>query len=121
MMNGHEDAEVQRLIIESLQKEIAQLKQDKEDLGKEDQQYDGPVHLWFELSYAQYLTVPRLALQSMPLGWQVRFARCLQELDEKLEWRPTEGRYWVKLKDDKGRYVRDKLEDYRRAPLMKLK
>jgi hypothetical protein len=83
--------------------------------------YDGPIHLWFELSYAQYLTVPRLALQSMPIEWQERFAKCLCELDESLDWRPKRGRYWVRLKDEKGRYAHDPLMDYRHGKLMELK
>lgn len=83
--------------------------------------YDGPVHLWFELSYAQYLTVPRLALQSMPEEWQERFAKCLNELDDRLDWRPKSGRYWVKLKGGNGKYVRDPLADYRHKPLLELK
>ena len=56
---------------------------------------DGPVHAWFELSYAQYLTVPRTALQSMPIEWQERFVACLEELDKGLDWRPDGGDcYW---------------------------
>jgi hypothetical protein len=77
--------------------------------------FDEPIHEWFELSYAQYLTVPRSVLQSMPKEWQDRFVKCLEELDEKIDWRPQEGCYWVKLKDDKGRYMRDPLMDYERG------
>lgn len=76
---------------------------------------DEPIHLWFELSYAQYLTIPRSVLQSMPLGWQKRFVKCLEELDELIDWRPKEGRYWVQLKDGKGRYVNDEFQDYERG------
>ena len=76
---------------------------------------DGAIHDWFELSYAQYLTIPRSVLQSMPSEWQEIFVKCLEELDEKIDWRPKEGRYWVKLKDDKGRYVEDPLMDYQRG------
>ncbi len=76
---------------------------------------EDPIHLWFELSYAQYLTVPRSVLQSMPHEWQERFVKCLEELDEKIDWRPEEGRYWVQLKDSKGRYVHDTLMDYQRG------
>ena len=74
-----------------------------------------PIHQWFELTYAQYLTMPRSVLQSMPMEWQRRFARCLYELDELIDWRPKEGRYWVKLKDGKGRYVADPFMDYERG------
>jgi hypothetical protein len=73
----------------------------------------GPVHTWFELSYAHYLTIPRSVLQSMPVYWQERFVKCLQELDEALPWRPSEGRYYVQLRNDKGYFARDPLSDYR--------
>lgn len=74
-----------------------------------------PVHLWFELTYAQYLTIPRSLLQSMPQEWQSRFVRCLEELDSAFDWRPEQGRYWVRLKDDNGRFVQDPLMDYERG------
>ena len=73
------------------------------------------IHHWFELSYAQYLTIPRSALQSMPDEWQSEFVALLEELDETIDWRPKEGRYWVQLKDRKGRYVADPLMDYERG------
>lgn len=79
------------------------------------------VHEWFELSYAQYLTIPRSVLQSMPDEWQERFVACLKELDETIDWRPESGsRYFVDLriiKDDGGRGVRvhDPLMDYQRG------
>lgn len=74
---------------------------------------DEPVHQWFELSYSQYLTVPRSVLQNMPSDWQRRFVACLEELDALRDWRPKAGRYWVALKDEQGRYDRDPLMDYR--------
>lgn len=73
------------------------------------------IHDWFELSYAQYLTIPRSVLQSMPDEWQVRFVKCLEELDEAIDWRPDVGRYWVQLRDENGRYVADPLMDYERG------
>lgn len=73
------------------------------------------IHHWFELSYAQYLTIPRSALQSMPMDWQYRFTECLNMLDETINWRPKCGRYWVRLKDNAGRYVHDPLMEYRHA------
>lgn len=68
---------------------------------------------WFELSYAQFLTVPRLVMESMPPVWQARMARLLEEMDATFDWHPKEGRYWVKLKDEKGRYTDAPLQDYR--------
>lgn len=46
-----------------------------------DDRLNGPIHGWFELSYANYLVVPRARLQSMPVEWQERMVACLEELD----------------------------------------
>lgn len=77
---------------------------------------EDPLDEWFELSYAQYLTIPRSVLQSMPAEWKERFAKCLTQLDEMIDWRPSEGRYWVELRDGKGRIARDPFKEYRHAP-----
>jgi hypothetical protein len=73
------------------------------------------IHDWFELTYAQYLTIPRSVLQSMPEQWQKDFVQLLENLDDTIDWRPKEGRYWVKLKDKKGRLIDDPLMDYERG------
>ena len=78
------------------------------------EEYTDHVHDWFELTYAQYLTVPRSILQAMPGEWQMRFVQCLEELDAAFDWRPKEGRYWCRLKDGRGRFVDDPLMEYRR-------
>ena len=74
-----------------------------------------PIHEWFELTYAQYLTIPRSVLQSMPIDWQKKLRDLLNELDATIDWRPLEGRYWVTLKDGRGRYAHDPLMDYERG------
>jgi hypothetical protein len=76
---------------------------------------DEPIHVWFELNYAQYLTIPRSVLQSMPLEWQSRFVACLEELDDAIDWRPQNGRYYVYLKDANGKYAKDPFMDYQRG------
>lgn len=73
------------------------------------------IHDWFELTYAQYLTVPRTALQSMPDDWQEKFVALLEELDDKIDWRPKDGSYWVKLRNRRGAYIVDSLMDYERG------
>lgn len=75
---------------------------------------DEPIHLWFELSYAHYLTIPRSVLQSMPTDWQKRFVQCLEELDELMDWRPKQGRYNVQLRNG-NLYTKDPLMDYERG------
>ena len=72
-----------------------------------------PLNAWFELTYAQFLTVPRLVLQSMPLEWQRRMAVLLQEMDDTFDWRPEEGRYWVQLRDGHGQFQDAPLNNYR--------
>lgn len=39
----------------------------------------GPIHTFFSLSYASWLTLPRVALQEMPLDWQAKFVALLEE------------------------------------------
>ena len=77
------------------------------------------VHDWFELTYAQYLTIPRSVLQSMPRKWQEKFTELLYQLDAEMDWRPKDGQYWVQLRDDKGRYLKlsayDPFMDYERG------
>jgi hypothetical protein len=72
-----------------------------------------PIHDWFELTYAQYLTVPRSIMQRMPVAWQQQMAQLLTELDEAFDWRPHEGRYWVELRNASGKFVSDPLKEYR--------
>ncbi len=76
-----------------------------------------PVHTWFELSYAHYLTIPRSILQSMPVNWQRDFVKCLEELDETFDWRPQHATYWVSMKKN-GKFMsisRDPFVDYERG------
>ena len=79
---------------------------------------DTPVHEYFELTYAQYLVLPRTALQSMPTEWQHRFVQCLRELDEAIDWRPMAGDYRVSLRGRDGKRIsitEDPLMDYERG------
>ena len=82
-------------------------------------QGDGAIHGWFGLTYAQYLTIPRSVLQSMPFEWQSKFVALLEELDETIDWRPKKGTYWVQLRRHDGKYLplkeNDPLMDYERG------
>ena len=73
------------------------------------------IHNYFELTYAEYLTIPRSVLQSMPDEWQRKFVELLEVLDETIDWRPGIGRYWVHLRNNDGRIVADPLRDYQRG------
>jgi len=79
---------------------------------------DSDLHLWFELSYAQYLTIPRSILQSMSLEWQNKMAALLWELDDTFDWRPQKSQYWVSLRGPDGKYMpisQDPFMDYERG------
>jgi hypothetical protein len=83
-----------------------------------------PISEWFELSYAEFLTIPRLVLESMPVEWQHKMAALLTEMDNTFDWRPKTGRYWVQLKNDKGqfsRYSEAPLWNYRRGDISDLR
>lgn len=77
---------------------------------------DGPIHCWFNLTYASYAVQPRSVLQSMPVPWQKRFVALMNEAEQMGYTWPTVGReYSVQLRDDRGRFIRDPLRFYRRA------
>jgi hypothetical protein len=85
-----------------------------------------PIHGYFGLSYASYLVLPRVMLQSMPEEWQRGFVRMLEELGDAVsatdpDGVPKDATYWVRLRDSKGHFVHDPYQDYdrgrRRLPL----
>lgn len=43
------------------------------------------VHEWFELTYSNYLVLPRVLMQSMPVEWQARMVTCLRQLDQAFD------------------------------------
>lgn len=72
---------------------------------------DWPIHAWFGLTYAAYLVLPRLALQSMPREWQQRLVDLLNEAEASgIE---TPGNYDVRLRGADGKFVPDWRADYR--------
>lgn len=110
--------------------EISRLKQGIEGMEQElelGQKRKRDIHEWFNLTYAQYLTVPRSVLQSMPETWQHRFVALLEELDETgwMSMLPKDTCYKVELRkmEDKingdgwkwGGKVTDRLADYQRG------
>ena len=82
---------------------------------------ESPVSAWFELTYAQFLTVPRLVLESMPYAWQKRMVELLDAMDKAFDWRPSEGRYWVRLRSDTGQFASAPLGNYRHGNISHLR
>lgn len=84
------------------------------------QDYDGPFHTWFGLSYSSYLVVPRRVLQSMPAEWQRQMIALLDQVRETLDVDDAPGAYWVRAREG-NRFVPDPYREYRRAPLVPLR
>ena len=58
---------------------------------------------WFSLSYASWLTLPRVLMHEMPDEWQERMAKLLNEWDET--WPNTgESTPCVQLREGGGRF-----------------
>jgi len=74
------------------------------------------IHTWFGLSYCAYLVMPRSVLQAMPLSWQKRFVRMVNEINETLEYEGADYAYMVKRRVDSGQFTRDGLANYRYPP-----
>lgn len=72
------------------------------------------MHQWFGLSYANYLAVPRVLIQSMSDEWQSRLARLLDEMQEATRGIEQAPQYRVHTTDEYGRFMRDPLPHYRR-------
>lgn len=72
------------------------------------------IHEWFELTYANYLVLPRSVLQSMPDEWQSSFVALLREMGnlyDGLDW-PT---YAVNARGVHGRFTKDPIPHYNRG------
>jgi hypothetical protein len=81
---------------------------------------DGPVHLWFELTYAHYLVLPRSLMQAMPIEWQQRIVACLNEIRAASSKLDVSDKYTVLLRGEKGRIVSDPYSNYRRPMIDKI-
>jgi hypothetical protein len=69
--------------------------------------------LWFGLSRASFLTLPRVLMHDMPDEWQDKMADLLNEYDETFTKRPDVQSY-VNLRQD-GKFIRvpDWMRNYR--------
>ncbi len=72
---------------------------------------EGDAWSFFGLSYASWLVLPRIALQSMPLKWQVRFFKMVNEIEDTLEMPKVEG-YVVSVKKN-NKFIRSPFPHYK--------
>lgn len=56
------------------------------------------IHDWFGLTYAQFLTLPRVIMEAMPARWQEQMVALLDELGETYDYLPANGNmYYVRV------------------------
>ncbi len=58
---------------------------------------------WFSLSYAAWLTLPRVLMHEMPDEWQRKMAELLNEFDDT--WKPQDCSIFITMKRN-GKFVR---------------
>lgn len=75
---------------------------------------DDPFHCWFGLTYASYLVLPRLLLESMPRRWQLKMIALINQMPNTLDLPEETPNYQVSAKK-KGKFIRDRYRDYRHA------
>lgn len=75
-----------------------------------------PIHEFFNLTYANYLVLPRSVLQSMPIDWQEKFVNLLERIPKVIseDFEP-DGGYDVRARDCEGRFVEDPYSNYERG------
>lgn len=78
------------------------------------------LHLWFGLSYASWLTLPRVLMQSMPEDWQRSMARLLNEYEDAFPNQPELGTRVQCTKSGKLVKSPDWLINYRRPHFEKI-
>ncbi|HYD58902.1 MAG TPA: hypothetical protein VEC35_01010 [Noviherbaspirillum sp.] len=78
------------------------------------------VHEWFGLTYAQFLTLPRVIMEAMPMEWQLKMTVLLDEMDAAFDWLPASGNmYYVRVgkpiewpyEDDDGNPIEPTLQE----------
>lgn len=80
-----------------------------------DEEHREDVSLFFSLSYASYLVLPRLVMEGMPGTWQEKFVALLNECGDRFGHAYGSNQYKVKLRDGHGGFGADPLADYRRG------
>lgn len=56
------------------------------------------IHEWFELTYAQFLVVPRVIMSGMPEDWQEKMAELLDQMGATFDYSPGSGdTYYVRV------------------------
>ena len=95
------------------------MRQDENGVWHDDY-HDGPVWLWFGLTYSAYAILPRRALCSMPREWQERFVKLMEEAETMLPEEAQGYDYWVRARSG-NRFVDDGMGKYRHSKAFELR
>ena len=75
------------------------------DLARTEDDFREDLEMWWELSYASWLTLPRVCMQAMPAEWQRRMARLLNEYRDEFPNQPDIGTR-VQVTDLRGNLIK---------------
>ena len=79
---------------------------------------DRPIHQFFGLSYANYLVLPRLVMQSMKVKWQRQMVALLEQCEQKFGDYYAGNDYEVQLHGaENGEVIHDPLSEHRHRRL----
>ena len=67
-------------------------------------------------SLGNYVVIPRTILHGMQEKWQENFSKIMDELRAAYDPKKIQNRYMVRLRGDKGRFIKDPLGDCRNPP-----
>ena len=98
---------------ESMENE--QYAEDVQQLIDEIDSYPPPtLHIWFGLSYASWLTLPRVLMMDMPKEWQDKMATLLTEYEDTFTNQPDMGTRVQAIKNGRLIAMPEWLLNYRR-------
>lgn len=78
-----------------------------------DNRWEGKSWEWFSLSYASWLTIPRIVLQSMPVEWQEKFFSLLDEIENTIEVPEYAKKSTTVSLKENGKFIKSNIPSYR--------
>jgi hypothetical protein len=73
------------------------------------------VDQFFSLSYASFLVIPRVVMQSMPREWQQKIVDLIHDMEETFDFSDVSDNYFVQQRNENGTLRNPDLGQYRHA------
>lgn len=77
----------------------------------------GPIHKWFGLTRSNYVVLPRVLLQSMPVKWQKVFVEHLDSMGDTFDYVERPDSLQINAKE-KNKYVKNPIPHYKHKPVI---